>query len=90
MIVNGLLTLVYGFLTFMFSAVNLPTFPASFMGYVDSFIVYLESGVQILGNYVDLGYLLLLFEIFIALWLAFELWKFVFWVLRKIPLLGIK
>ena len=90
MIVKALLDVIYLFLSFVFGAVNLPTFPDQFMGYIDTFVGYLRTGVQVLGNYVDLEYLVLLFEIFIALWLALELYKFVFWIIRKIPILNIK
>lgn len=90
MLVDTLLTVLYGFLQLVFGSINLPTFPDSFMSYVDIALDYLESGMHLLGNYVDLSYMVLLLEIFISLWLAFELYKFVMWVLRKIPILNIK
>lgn len=89
MLLNLILTAVYGLLG-IFVAVDLPTFPADFMGYIDTFISYLETGVKILGNYIDLPYLIMLFEIFVALWLAFELYKFVMWFLRKVPFISVK
>lgn len=90
MLIDLLLTGIYGFLNFALGSVNLPAFPDEFMGYVDTAVEYLQIGLTILGNYVDLNYVKLLVEMFIALWLSFELYKFVMWILRKIPILNIK
>lgn len=90
MLIDLLLSGIYGFINFALGGVNLPTFPDEFMGYVDTAVEYLQTGLTILGNYVDLNYVKLLVEMFIALWLAFELYKFIMWILRKIPILNIK
>lgn len=90
MLIDLLLSGIYGFLNFVLGNVQLPLFPDSFLSYVDTFVEYLETGLTILGNYVDLNYVKILLGMLIALWLAFELYKFIMWILRKIPILNIK
>lgn len=54
------------------------------------FFDYIKLGLSLLANYVDLNYLLTLLSLYITLVLVMETYKFFMWVLKKIPLLGIK
>lgn len=69
---------------------EVPLLPQEVHNYLDSFFGYLESGASVLANYVPLGYLLTLFGIIVAIDGAILLYKFVLWILKKIPMLGIE
>lgn len=90
MLIKGILSIVLIFLEFIFSAVNIPDFSSEFIGYLENAIEYFQLGYRVLGYYVDLPYIWSLFKIFLGVWIAYELYLLLMWVLRKIPMLGIK
>lgn len=90
MLINLILTAVYGLLIALFFGIKLPGFPDGFLDIMASAQGYLITGIRVLGTYVDLSYLLILFAAFLSIYVFYDLYLLVMWILRKIPLLGIK
>lgn len=89
MIVLGLLELVYGLFLILTAPISLPSLPEPAVFVITSVIGYIETGLQILACYVNLDFLLILFGLVVAVDAGLLIYKFVMWVLRKIPMLGI-
>lgn len=88
MIITGLLNVIY-FILDKLLIFSIPELPAQAQGYIDTLFDYMVGATGIVANYTPLGYLLILFGIILAVDVAILLYKFVMWILRKIPVLGI-
>lgn len=89
MIIELLLSFILRILNILL-VFEIPMLPQEVYGYFDTFFTYLESGASVLANYVPLSYLLTLFGIIVAIDGGILLYKFVMWILKKIPMLGIE
>lgn len=87
MIINLLLGLIYKVLDVLL-ILNIPQLPDSVTGYINDFFDYLVTGASILSNYTPLGYLLIMFGVLLAVDTGIQIYKFVMWIIRKIPMLG--
>ena len=90
MITSAFLSLVYGFINILTLPINLPNFSDAILDILEEIVGYMQAGVGIIANYTDFGYLLSLFGIVLAIDIGIKIYKFVMWVLRKIPVLGSK
>lgn len=90
MLVNALISVIYSLFNIVFGFVHLPSFPDGVSSYLNAFQVYFKSGIRLLSVVINMSYVATLFTIFISLVVIFELYKFIMWVLKKIPILGIK
>ena len=89
MIVKALLDLVY-FLFELFTApISIPPMPEGVSEVISSTLEYIQTGLALLGNWTDLGYLLVLFGLVIVIDSGIHIYNFVMWILRKIPVAGI-
>lgn len=88
MIITGLLQLIIDGLDILL-AFSIPKLPAEFMEYLDTFFQYICTGAGLLANYVPFTYLLILFGIILTIDGAMCIYKFVMWVVRKIPVISI-
>lgn len=92
MIVSALLNLIYNILSLLL-VFELPDLPESVVAVADSIIGYISTGFSILRTFVGstcMGILAVLFVLVVAMNAAYLVYSIVFWVLRKIPLLGIE
>lgn len=92
MIVVGLINLVYGLLSLLL-VFNLPQLPDSFLTILDKVKEYMVSGVGLVRAMVGetcMGVIAVCFQLVIFLNAAYLLYSFVMWVLKKIPMLGVK
>lgn len=87
MILEALMNIIYTVLNTLL-VFEIPKMPTEVTGYIDQFFDYLVTGAGILANYTPLGYLLVLFGIILAVDVGVMVYKFVMWVIRKIPFLG--
>lgn len=90
MIVNLLLTLAYGILSFLTTPINLPDLPQDAIDVINLYLEYITTGIQILNTFVDLQYLLILFSLVILIDVAMLLYRFVLWFIKKIPVINVK
>lgn len=88
MIIQLLLSALYNVLNILL-ILNIPQLPDTVTGYLNDFFDYLVSGASILANYTPLGYLLTLFGVLVAVDVGLNIYRFVMWIIKKIPMLGI-
>lgn len=88
MIIQLLLTLIHTIFDKML-IFSIPQLPTEVQSYIDSLFDYLVSGASILANYTPLSYLLTLFGIIVAIDIGINVYKFVMWILKKIPMIGV-
>ena len=69
---------------------NIPKFPESVSTYLDTFKSYLNDGIGFIKFFLPWEYVVLLLKIILSIVLALEIYKFVMWVVRKIPMLNVK
>ena len=90
MIVNALMTLllsVFGVLTL---PIDIPSMPDSVKEVLAIALDYITSGMAIVANFTNFGYLVTLFTLVLIADAGIMVYKVVMWVLRKIPVLGIE
>lgn len=90
MIIQGLLDVVYTLISLLTSPINIPSMPDGVQNFISEALEYIRLGLGLLVNWTDLGYLLTLFGLVLAVDVGLLLYKAVMWFLRKIPMLGIK
>lgn len=88
MIIELLLDVIYTVLDFLLFF-EIPLLTDEVHGYINSFFAYLCDGASILANFTPLPYLAAIFTIILAVDGGILIYKFVLWVLRKIPMAGI-
>lgn len=90
MIIKLLIDLIYSVATLSYAAIpNIPPLPEEIYEYVDVLSEYVGVGLGILSNYTHLDYLLSLFSVVCVVEVSIFAYKFVMWVLRKIPVAGV-
>lgn len=89
MIIELLLTGIFNILENLF-VFQLPQLPDGVMDVLTEMFDYIASACGIVANYTDLGYLLVLFGVILAIDMGIGVYHFVMWVIRKIPVLGIE
>lgn len=90
MIIGLLLELVLGLFSVLTIGISVAPVPAEVLETMTDVILYLSFGVSFLGNYIDVPFFLTLFGIILGMDIAFGLYDFVMWVLKKIPMLGVE
>lgn len=90
MIIKALLELLYKVFSTLTSAISIPQLPEEVAGFLEEFIGYLVTGMQILAVFTHFEYLLLLIGIVVAIDVGMLIYHFVMWVIKKIPMLGIE
>lgn len=90
MIIKALLDLLYGVFALLTVPINIPDLPAEVIQSVTSVSQYIVTGMAIIGAYVDINYLWTLFLLLIGIDIGIGVYKFVMYILRKIPFFGIK
>lgn len=90
MMIEAILNLFKTLLYACFSWINLPDFPSELVNTIDTFLDLIFNNLTLLGFFVRPITLQIAIPILIIL-LNFEyLYKLTMWILRKIPMLGIK
>lgn len=85
MIVEGIFYAILEILSALMSVINLPVMPDGVRNLLTTFTGYLATGISLLANYVDIEYLLVLFGVVMAVDGGVLIYKFVMWIIRKIP-----
>ncbi len=89
MIIELLLGLIYRLLDILL-IFEIPPLPTEASTYINTLFNHLVSGASILANYTPLSYLLTLFGIIVAVDVGINIYKFVMWIIKKIPFLGVE
>lgn len=89
MIIKALLDLLYGVFALLTAPINIPGLPDQAFQAVSNVTKYMLTGFAIVGAYVDINYLWTLFKLILAVDIGIGLYKFVMFIIRKIPFFGI-
>lgn len=90
MIVEALMQLVFNLFALLTTPIAIPSMPESVHTYLTYALGFLSQGAGILACYVDLGYLIVLLGVVLAVDAGILVYKLVMWIIRKIPMLGIQ
>lgn len=90
MILEAILNLLKNLLFVVFGWINLPAFSEGLTGSISSFLDLIFNNLNLLGFFIRPTTLTLCIPILIALLNFEKLYKLTIWILRKIPMLGIK
>lgn len=88
MIIETIMTCIKNVLNILL-VLEIPNLPAQVFDYVNTLFDYMVAGASILANYTPLSYLLVLFGVLLAVDTGLMLYKFVMWIIRKIPVASI-
>lgn len=69
---------------------DLPVVPAELVTLVNKLFEYMQVGTGVLNFFVPFGVIRPAIDVFLAVWAVEHAYNLVLWVLRKVPLLGIK
>lgn len=89
MIIEAILSVVYNVFSLLTAPINIPSLPDGVASVMSSFLEWIQVGLQIVATYTHESYLLTLFGLVVAVDVGVALYRFVMWVLKKIPMLGI-
>lgn len=90
MIINALMIVLLGVFSALTMVIKIPSMADGVKEVLAIALDYITSGVAIVANYTNFSYLLSLFTIVMIADAGIMVYKFVMWVLRKIPVLGIE
>ncbi|MBQ8239825.1 MAG: hypothetical protein IJZ38_03145 [Bacteroides sp.] len=90
MIIKALMDLIYNLFVLLTSPISIPGLPDEVSGFISYALEYIRLGIGLLANWTDIGYLLVLFGIVVAVDVGVLLYKLVMWVIAKIPMIGIE
>ena len=88
MIIKLLFSLITGIIGII--PFEIPSFPIDVASYLETFKGYIFQGIGFIKFFLPWSYCVLLLKIVLGIIIALELYKFVMWILRKIPMLGMK
>ena len=89
MIVESLLTMIFNLFNSILSALNIPGMPEEMTQSFDTYVQYLYSARNLVALFLPIN-LTPYFTLFACIFGFKYLYPLLMWVLRKIPMLGIK
>lgn len=90
MIIEFILDIVYNLFSFLTTPINIPDLPSAVNTAIEQLFYYMSSGAGLVAAYTPFSYMRSLFIVVIAVDVGISLYKVVMWILRKIPVLGVK
>lgn len=88
MIIKGLLNLIISIINLI--PLSIPQLPENIDSIMSDFFSYINSAVVFFKTIMPWDYMVILLIIVIGVNTAMFIYKFVMWVIRKIPMLSIK
>ena len=89
MIFENIMNAIFNLFSSLISGINIPPLPDNVDIIMQDCLEYMQNGIYILNNYMNLSYILVLFSIILVIDVAIHIYHFVMWILKKIPMLGI-
>lgn len=90
MLIEKLLELIVSAFATLFGPIDIPPLPDEVHTIMAQVMEYITTGLEILGNWTHLPYLLSLFSVVVVVDAAILLYNIIMWVLKKIPMLGMQ
>ena len=85
MIVEGLLTVIQNLLELLLGPIDIPDLPESLGSVIDTAIDYMLDGLSIFAAFTHYQFIMALLAATITIEAAMLLYKFILWILKKIP-----
>lgn len=85
MLIEKLLEFVSGLWSFLLGWLNIPDMPAEIISVLDKVKQAMIDGLNIFGFFIDITVFRVCCTLFVALFVVHNLWKFIRWILKKIP-----
>lgn len=92
MIIKALLDLIYNVLSVLL-VISLPSMPETVTSVINQVLGYMVTGISVIRVFIGqqaMMTLAVLLALILALNAAYFLYSFVFWVIRKIPMLNVR
>lgn len=83
------MNVVYVLFEILTMPISIPGLPEGVRDVVTGALDFISVGVALLANYCDIGYLVTLFGVILAVDAGMLIYKFVMWIIKKIPMVGI-
>lgn len=90
MIIEGLLSLIYNLLSLLMTPIDIPDLPSEASTVMSQAAVKLSEGAGILAAFCHYSYIISLVTIIIVIDAALLVWKFIRWILQKIPMAAVE
>lgn len=90
MIIEGLLNLILWLLGLLMTPIDIPDLPQGVSTALSYMYTYLADGAGILAAFTHYHFLMALLAIVFVIDAALLLWKFIRWVIQKIPMGGME
>ena len=90
MIIETLMNVVYVLFELLTMPISIPGLPEGVRDVIAGALDYISVGVALLANYCDVGYLVTLFGLILAVDAGMLIYKLVMWIIKKIPMIGIQ
>lgn len=90
MIIEALLTLIHWLLDLLMTPIDIPSLPEGAQTALSRMYAYLADGLGIFAAFTHYQFIMALFAIVIVIDAALLVWKFIRWVIQKIPMGGME
>lgn len=90
MILEAILNLIKTVLFTCFSWINLPDFPAELQASLEEYLEIIFQGINLLGFFIRPLTIQIVLPLVLIIINFDKVYKITMWILRKIPMLGIK
>lgn len=90
MIIEGLLSVIKKLLTLLLSPIDIPSLPSGVQEVISKGMNYIIDGLGIFASFTHYQFIMALISIVLVIESAFLLYKFVLWLLRKVPAAAIE
>ena len=90
MILEGLLSVIQTLLEALLAPIHIPDLPATVENVISQAMTYLLDGLGIFAAFTHYQFLMALLAIVVIIEAAMLVYKFVLWILKKIPVAGIE
>lgn len=90
MIIEGLLSLIRSLLTALLSPIDIPDLPSNVQTLISRAVGYCVDGLGIFAAFTHFDFIMSLVAIVLIIEAAMLLYKFIRWILKKIPMANIE
>lgn len=90
MIVDSLLGLISSFLSLLLAPITIPALPEGVASLLQQAAVYFGDGLGIFAAFTHFNFIMTLFGIVVLIDAAMLVYKFIVWLLKKIPMASIE
>ncbi len=90
MLIEALLSYWVKIFGLFFGPIDIPPLPDEVRTIMNEVMVYITAGMELLGNWTHLPYLLTLFGIVVLVDAAILVYNIVMWIIKKIPMAGMQ